>query len=85
MYRNAEHYAAPTEGKAISHVMAEMRRTKRRESKRKMPEKKCPAPAAKKPDKPIQMKAIKKAKDTQYVLAWESSDIPYKPARAKAV
>ena len=85
MYRNAEHYADPTEGKAIAHIMAEMRRAKRRESIRKMPEKKRPAPAAKKPDNPIQMKAIKRAKDTQYVLAWESSDIPYRPVRAKAV
>ena len=49
MYRNAEHYAAPTEGKAIAHVMAEMRRAKRREGIRKLPEKKRPAPAAKKP------------------------------------
>ena len=38
MYRNAEHYAALTEGKAIAHVMAEMRRAKRREGIRKLPE-----------------------------------------------
>lgn len=86
MYRNAEHYAAPTEGKAIAHVMAEMQRAKRREGIRKLPEKKRPAPAAKKPEKPIQIKAItRKAKDTQYILAWESSDTPCKPVRAKAV
>ena len=29
-YRNSEHYAAPTEGQAITNVMAEMRYEKRR-------------------------------------------------------
>ena len=86
MYRNAEHYAAPTEGKAIAHVMSEMRRAKKRECVRKLPEKNHPAPAVKKPEVPIQMKPTKRqAKDTQYILAWEGSDIPCKSVRAKAV
>ena len=34
MYRNSEHYAAPTEGMAIAHVMAEARRQKRAEQRK---------------------------------------------------
>lgn len=75
MYRNSEHYAAPTEGMAIAHVMAETRRQKQAE-RRKIEN------AARKKEQAEKKRAKEIEKERQrerlancvYVHAWDATE-----------
>lgn len=84
MYRNGEHYTAPTEGTAIANVMAEMRKARRRDNSRSLIAAKRRAPAKVKHDEAVQKKALeKKEADSRFVLAWATSNTTYRPAKAR--
>lgn len=75
MYRNGEHYPAPTEGQAITNVMAEMRYKRKRElddedrTARKEIQGKQPRIGEK--TKALQQERFSHC---QYVLVWKASE-----------
>lgn len=75
MYRNSEYYAAPTEGAAIAHVMAEERRQKKKGQREKEQALRRMERAKKQ-----RKREIAKAKERErlanclYVRAWEATE-----------
>lgn len=75
MYRNSEYYAAPTEGAAIAHVMAEERRQKKK-GQREQEQALRRAEQAKRQRKKEIAKAKKRERlaNCVYVRAWEATE-----------
>ena len=86
MYRNSEHYAAPTEGQAIANVMAEMRYEKKRKHDEKvqaaMDEIRRERQKAREIARALQKERLSHC---EYILAWKSPDQSNQRAKRKRI
>ena len=75
MYRNSEHYAAPTEGRAIANVMAEMRYEKKRKHDEQVQAVRDEIRKERQKAREI-ARALQKERlsHCEYILAWKAPD-----------
>lgn len=75
MYRNSEYYAAPTEGAAIAHVMAEERRKKNQEKRKRKQAARRAAQRKKRRDRELaKAREQKRLANCVYIRAWEATE-----------
>ena len=77
MYRNAEHYYCPTEGLAISHVMAESRKKRKQKNSPQ-----CSKAQA--VNKPRKKKKAGIHKPTSYQLVWTDTKLQKEQMQLKS-